>query len=196
MTAWSVCCGFYPDEDVIEIVDDCLHYGSLTMYSVSAEFREKMHRLCLSLGIVSKSHSDLGGRRGVGMANVTMSLPEGFIWVVADFDKVKMSNAAYEASKSSKRFDYAMNMRIMNKAYPGIRDLIVKFDGKHCSPWSRCLGGMRRCSSCSGADDDVMKLHPTVRRACVDRLVAEGIVNTEWGHMMPTKRLTFIDEYA
>lgn len=203
LTAWSICCGLWggsPDEDVIEdvieVADDCLHYGRVTRYSASAEFREKVHRLCLSLGIVSEADIGMGNRCEIGVANVTLSLPESFAWIVPDFEDVKQSNLAYEASKSSKKFDYARNMRIMNNAYAGIRDSVVRSGGKNCSPWGRCLNKMRMCSSCGSADYLIMQLHPTVRRACIDRLVADGFVHDQWAYMMPMKRLTYVDEYA
>lgn len=197
LTAWSMCCGFSPDEDVIEIVDDCIHYGNLTRFSVPSDFRAKVHRLCLSMGIHSKACVSTGDNlRRDGVANLILSLPENFTWVVPDFEKVKQSNFANEASKSSKRFDYAMEMRNMKSVYPHIRELVVLSGGKNCSPWGRCLNKMRMCSSCGSADYFIMKLHPTVRQACVDRLVEEGVVHNDWSFMMPMKCLMYIDEYA
>lgn len=197
LIAWSECCGFSPDEDVIEIVDDCIHYGNVTRFYVPSDFREKAHRLCLSLGINSKACLPIGfNKMRDGIANLVLFLPKNFTWVVCDFEEVRKSNLAYEASKSSKRFDYAMNMRAMNNAYPAIRDSVVNSGGKYCSPWGRCLNGMRMCSRCGPADHLVMRLHPTVRQACVDRLVADGVVQTEWSIMMPLDITMYIDEYA
>ena len=196
LVAWSLCCGLSPDEDVIEIVDDCLHYKRVTRYSASADFREKVHRLCLSLGIVSEADVGWEDTYEIGVANVVLSVPENFTWIIPDFEKVKQSNFGYEASKSSKRFDYAMNMRTMNNAYAHIKEMVVKFRSKDCSPWSRCLKGMRMCSSCGSAGYFIMQLDPTVREACVERLVEEGVVHEQWSYMMPMKCLNYIDEYA
>lgn len=196
LTAWSLCCGFSLDEDVTETVDDCLHYGKVTRFSVPADFREKVHRLCLSLGISSKAHVGMGDRFDSGVANVTISIPENFVWSVPDFERVKQSNYVYEASKSSKKFDYAMDIHDMNNVYPAIRELITKRGDKDCTPRGRCLSGYRTCSICSGADDDIMRLSPEVRMVCISRLVEEGVVHPYWGDGIPMRYPRYIDEYA
>lgn len=196
LAAWSLCCGFSPDEDVVETLDDCVHYGKVTRFSVTADFREKVHRLCLSLGIYSKAYLGLGDRSDNGVANVSISLPENFVWIVPDFELVKRSSYAYDASKSSKRFDYAMSMHNMNNAYPAIRELINRRGDRECTPWGRCLSSYRMCSTCSGADMEIMKLSPEVRGSCISRLVEEGVVHPHWGDGIPREIPKYIDEYA
>lgn len=196
LSAYSLCCGLPDDEEVIETIGDCIHYGTVTRYMVSCEFRDKVYNLASAIGIECRAFLRLEDESGNGFANLTACTPDNFMWTVPDFESVKKLILSREVKKSVQKFEYAEHLRRMDEAYPLIRDIIVRDGCRGCSPWARCNMGYGMCSRCLLASMHVSDLHPLVRDACVHRLVEEGIVNPGWGDNMPGKRPVYVDKYA
>ena len=196
LSAWALCCNLPVDTDVNDLVYDCMTFGRLTRFMVSGEFRERLYLMCDSMGIGTDVFRHEGVEYPRGYANLTMSIPKGFVWVVPIFDDVKRHNKEYGVQKSFRKYEYMKDIRVMNTQYPVIRDLLLKRGDRHCSPWGRCRDTCRHCLWCSGADGIIDSLPILSRGKCIDRLVSEDVVDSQWGDGVTRREPLYIDEFA